>query len=312
MKFVLGIDSGGTKYRIRAADLSGNRIGESVGPCCSHYVLGIEGARGAVEAAIHTFLASFDGKPEECMAITCGTTGWDSEEDGRIIKDVYLRLKGFSCPVICMNDVELAFYSVLGTYGVLALAGTGSILYGRNTEGEEARVGGWPKGIMGDEGSGRYIDALALQHYSRYIDGCRPASSLTDAIAEVVGGPGRKRLMDFSAEVLLPECSSCDLAPIVNHAAETGDPWAVLILKEAAGALMNPLRELITMLHMEKLDLIPVGIWGGVIMNCRIYQEEFRRLLAADYPNTVIMCPEKDAVTGAVELALKQAETALG
>lgn len=305
MKYVLGIDSGGTKFKMKAADLSGHLLAEYAGPCSSHYVVGIDGAQELIASSVSACLKLFNGQPDECAALVCGTTGWDSDEDGDLINGFYQRLPGFFCPIRCMNDVELAFYTVLGETGVLALAGTGSIFYGRNTAGREARVGGWPKGLMGEEGSGRYIDALALRHYSRCLDGCRPVTELTNAIAEVVGGRGRKELMTYSETVLKPDFSTSNLTPLVNRAAESGDPWAADILRQAATALIEPLEDLIDMLNMNNDPALSVGLWGGVILNCRIYREEFRRLLTLRHPGTAIVLPQKDAAQGAVEWALR-------
>ena len=304
MKYVLGIDSGGTKYLIRASDLSGKTLGEYKGPCCSHYVGGPELARKRIGECVSACLATFGGKPEDCAALVCGTTGWDSEEDGVLINGFYHDLPGFDCPMLCMNDVGLAFHATLGDTGVLALAGTGSIFYGRTADGREARVGGWPKGVMGEEGSGRYIDALALRHYSRWLDGCREDSELLREIEKTIGEPGRKALMTYAETVSRPDFSSSNLTPAVNRAAEAGDPWAAGILKQAAAALMEPLAETIALLKLDREPSFRVGVWGGVILNCRIYQEEFSRLLKQAYPGAQLVLPQRDAADGAVDLAL--------
>ena len=39
MRYVLGIDSGGTKYLVRAARLDGTLLGMFTGPTCNHYYL---------------------------------------------------------------------------------------------------------------------------------------------------------------------------------------------------------------------------------------------------------------------------------
>ena len=45
--------------------------------------------------------------------------------------------------------------------GVIVIAGTGSIAYGRNREGQTARAGGWGFAIS-DEGSGHWIGRTAV------------------------------------------------------------------------------------------------------------------------------------------------------
>ena len=174
--YVLGIDSGGTKYLVRAAGPDGTVLGEYRGPGCSHYECPEAEAARRIQENLAGCLAGFGGRPQDCLGIVCGTTGYDSPEDGVILQRIYEGLQGFSCPVRCMNDVELAFHVACGRTGVLILSGTGSNCYGVNRQGRALRVGGWPSSIFGDEGSGRYIDTLAMRHYSRWMDGCRKDS----------------------------------------------------------------------------------------------------------------------------------------
>ena len=51
-----------------------------------------------------------------------------------------------------------------------------------------------------DEGSGRYVDAWALHHYSRWLDGCRPRTLLVEKISAELKIKTRKALMDYSAQ----------------------------------------------------------------------------------------------------------------
>ena len=62
--------------------------------------------------------------------------------------------------------------------GVVIVAGTGSIAYGRNARGEAARAGGWGY-VLGDEGSGYWIGRLALRAVVRQADGRGAATALT-------------------------------------------------------------------------------------------------------------------------------------
>ena len=303
--YVLGIDSGGTKYLVRAAAVDGTILGEFRGNTCSHYYLGKEKAARETLNNLGNCLARFGGRPQECLRIVCGSTGYDSPEDGALITNIYENLPGFDCPVYCVNDVELAHYIATGGVGVLALAGTGSIAFGRNKNGKEVRVGGWFKSIMGDEGSGRYIDAKALHHYSRWLDGCRPSSPLLKEIERVVGSPTRKALMDYSLHMASPPWPAANLGEMVDRAALEGDRYATQILHDAAACNFDLVQETIQLLHMEQEQNLCVGIWGSVLMNSAVQREEFKRLLLTHYPQTTISIPKKDAAQGAVDIALR-------
>ena len=59
--YVLGIDSGGTKYLVRAAALDGTILGEFRGNTCSHYYLGKEKAARETLNNLGNCLARFGG-----------------------------------------------------------------------------------------------------------------------------------------------------------------------------------------------------------------------------------------------------------
>ena len=302
--FVLGIDSGGTKYLVRAAALDGTILSEYKGAPCSHYRFSLEEAARLISDHLSACLALFGGRPQDCRAIVCGSTGYDSPEDGSILERLYALQSGFTCPVVCMNDVELAFHIACGRTGVIILAGTGSICFGKNADGETARVGGWHWGTFGDEGSGRYIDALVLAHYSRWMDGCRPDSPFLRDIREKTGITTRKELMDIGDRIAANTGDLPGLGPIVTRAAEEGDPYARKILSNAAQCLYSLTREAIVKLGLDHAEKLPVGIWGSVLMNSLPVRNELFRLLRQDFPRLLPCIPEKDAAQGAVEIAL--------
>lgn len=300
--YVLGVDSGGTKYLVRAAALDGTILGEYKGGTCSHYHLGEESAAQQILQCLEGCLQTFGGIPQDCACIVVGTTGYDSPEDGEILTRIYTSLPGFDCPAYCMNDVELAHYTVTGGVGVLTLAGTGSIVFGRGADGAECRVGGWMKSIFGDEGSGRWLDSRALHHYSRWMDGCRPDSALIRTIEARIGA-GRKALMDYSQMMAEPPWPNPNLSYELEQAAEQGDEYAQKILREAAACLFDMTDEAIRLLDLG--PCFPAGIWGGVLLNCSHVQAEFRRLLQEKYPRATLVTPTTDAAQGAVEIALR-------
>ena len=205
-----------------------------------------------------------------------------------------------------MNDVELAFRVACGETGVMILAGTGSICFGKNIKGESLRVGGWPCGIFGDEGSGRYIDALAMRHFSRWMDGCREDSWLLRNIQAKTGIRTRKELMDYAVRLGAMETADPGLGAFVSTAAEEGDPFAEEILLDAAQCLFRLTQEAIRKLGMDQEDDLPVGIWGSVLMQSRTVREELIRLLKETYPHLRMCLPQKDAAQGAVEIALER------
>ena len=301
-RYVLGIDSGGTKYLVRAAAPDGRILAEVRGAPCSHYQLGEEEATRRIAAHLAACVRQFGGRPEDCLYLMCGTTGYDSPEDGELLHQLYREL--VPCPVRVVNDVELAFLVTCGSSGLVTLAGTGSICYGRGPDGREMRLGGWPRAVFGDEGSGRYIDALALRHYSRWLDGSRPESAFLREIRERTGIVTRKELMDYAVR-MDTEGITPGLGAAVTGAAEAGDPWAGAILEDAAACLARLAEEAAGCLGFAPGDALRAGIWGSVLINAAPLRESFFRRLWETFPLAVPCMPEKDAVQGAVDLALE-------
>lgn len=309
MKYVLGIDSGGTKYLIRAAGLDSAPLGCDVGPAANHYTQPYDEVVRLIGESIDRCLAQFGGKREECAYLLSGSTGCDSEEDQALLDRLYRSLPGFSCPVCCVNDGELAHYTATGGEGVLLIAGTGSIAFGRNAAGQTHRVGGWPMSVMGDEGSGRYVDAWAMRHYTRYLDGVRERSPLIEHIERVTQVRTSKEMMDYAMAMFAPPWPTPQLGAAVSAAADDGDPWAKEILERAAACNFDLLDELARKLGYGKHDRFKVGLWGSTIVKGAYQRAQLTRLMLAAYPMAEIVIADRDAAQGAVAWALEKMDS---
>ena len=76
-RYVLGVESGGTKYLIKACDLQGRVLASYIGPSAYHYRVGNDTAAQRIAANVSACLEAFGGRPEDCLAITT-----IAEEDG--------------------------------------------------------------------------------------------------------------------------------------------------------------------------------------------------------------------------------------
>ena len=304
MKYILGIDSGGTKFLVRARALDGSLLGEYTGLPCRHDEIGEEETLHRAEQNIASCLSLFDGKRADCVQIAAGISGIDSDEDAAIIDRIYHSLAGFSCPITCLNDAELTHYTVTGGVGALVIAGTGSIAFGKNASGESCRVGGWIFSILSEEGSGSYITRRALHHFSRWMDECVEETELVRLTKKRLGISTRKQLMDFATQIATPPWELPSLSIEVNEAAAAGDPYAHAILTDAASCTFGLADAVVQKLHLYKEEQFKVGVWGSAIVKSKIHLGEFRRLFCEKYSNVKIVVPTEDAAEGACRLAL--------
>ena len=134
------------------------------------------------------------------------------------------------------TDVIAAFHDAFGDGpGVLLIAGTGSIAWGRAEDGREGRVGGWGHHI-GDEGSGYAIGVDALRRVARNADGRGPETNAArTSSSRRLGLAGIDGLVQWAATADGAEVAA--LAPVVAAAADGGDAVAGEILDHAVEEL---------------------------------------------------------------------------
>src|ERR1051325_7805372 len=143
---VLGIDAGGTKTLCLLADGDGAVLAEARGAGANLHVAGEAGVETTLRALIGSTLGAAGGVPD---AICIGMAGVDREDESDAIERIVRRIAG-ETRVLVVNDALIALVAGAGDApGVVIIAGTGSITYGRNARNEAARAGGWG-GIIGD------------------------------------------------------------------------------------------------------------------------------------------------------------------
>jgi N-acetylglucosamine kinase-like BadF-type ATPase len=171
-----------------------------------------------------------------------------------------------------------------GEPGVIAIAGTGSIAFGRNAAGKTARAAGWGY-MFGDEGSGFYITRQALRAALRSEEGWGPATSLSSVLLEATGAPDVNQLLHRLYTPEFPRSRIAALAKLVDQAAENGDATASNILNEAAQQLAIIAAAVRGQLFKPG-EAARVSYVGGVFRS-RMLLERFRMLVEMEDGNQV-------------------------
>ena len=131
---VLGIDGGGTYTRVVAADLEGRVLAFSKKG--GAHPEKNENPKQNVQSAIADALLMANQPPEAVTCIVGGFAGLNKPADKEWATK-YVKLPGINCPVIIVNDAEIAQYGAfLGSHGLLAIAGTGSTVLGKTETGK--------------------------------------------------------------------------------------------------------------------------------------------------------------------------------
>ena len=310
MRYILGIDSGGTKYLVKACTLQGEPLAEYVGPPAGHYRFERDEALRRINGNIDACLARFGGRRADCAYLVCGTTGLDSERDQGVVDGLDKGLPGFECPVLCVNDAQVAQFAVTGGVGAVVIAGTGSIAFGRSAQGQTARCGGWPPCIFGDEGSGTWISMRALNHLSRLMDGRAVPSLLSDRLLGALHLEKKEELIGVCIDIEHMCWKDPGLNAIVDEAAAQGDEYAVQILQEAACHTFALADAIVQQLGLHREPAFRVGAWGSAIVKSPLHFRFFKEKLEQKYPNVQVLIATEDAAMGACRMAMAHLEQA--
>ncbi len=230
---LLGLDGGGTHTRAVLAGLEGDVLGRGRAGPSNWATGGADAARRALAEAIGQALAGH--APQEVRAACLGLAGLDRPQDAaayRPVPDAW----GLGERTLLVNDAEIAWAGATGgAPGIVVVAGTGSVAYGRDGAGRAARAGGW--GLpFGDEGGAAWIAAEAIRRVLCGSDGRARPSALASVLCAAAGCADPLDLCRLpgggTAETALGA-----LAPAVTAAAAGGEPDALRIVERAAGEL---------------------------------------------------------------------------
>ncbi|MBI5053317.1 MAG: hypothetical protein HZB52_08630 [Chloroflexi bacterium] len=301
-KLLLGIDGGGSKTLALIADEDGNVIGRGSAESSNYHSVGKEKAYESLNNAIRFAFDDAKLSRQNFQAACLGLSGVDRPQDRAVIES-WAKENLSGTPLKIVNDAELVLAA--GTadgWGVAMICGTGSIVYGRNKNGETTRAGGWGY-LLGDEGSGYRIGLAALQAIARAHDGRDEKTILNQLILNHLSLSSPVDLIKYIYRERVPTTEIAALASFVEKAAEGGDAVATKILQEAAHELSLAVNSTVRQLRMT--GAIPCAQAGGVITRGKIIAAMFRQSAHAMGLALHPIQPVIEPAQGAIRLAQK-------
>lgn len=268
MKYIIGVDGGGTKTEAVAYDFQGNIIVTSV--------KGFANLLNNREKALNNIVDSIREimdvlKEDELVDLYLGIAGSEVGDNTKIIKDTIKNELKTEC--VLMNDAEIALKAMLrGNDGILTIAGTGSIAFGVKNN-SSVRCGGWGN-LLGDEGSGYKIAIDAIKRMIFEEENSLSKSELTRRIMKRLGAKSIGEVVTFVYSSTKDEIAS--LAEIVSILGEEGNKIAEEILVnegvDLAKTVINVYRKL-------KFESCSIALVGGVIRKAKILRKSFEKYL---------------------------------
>jgi glucosamine kinase len=299
----LGIDGGGSKTACVIGD-ENSVLGKGTSAGSNVVRVGERQARESLGAAVRQACAAAGVVPVQIERTCVGIAGGARSEIAETVRQLLSEFVSGEVEVV--GDMVIAMEAAFGSGpGVIVIAGTGSIAYGRNSEGKTARAGGWGFAIS-DEGSGHWIGRSAVAASMRAYDESETADVLLTSIMKFWNAPTREQLVLTANGSPSPDFAA--LLPTVVSAADAGDATARAVLT-TAGVELATLAKIVVGRLFGEGDSVPVAVSGGVFANCEPVQRVFYDRLRAEHPQVLPNATLVDPAKGALELARKGLRT---
>jgi N-acetylglucosamine kinase-like BadF-type ATPase len=297
MTIVLAVDGGGSKTHLAICDESGAVLGAATAGPSNWETVGLRGAADTIGDALDKALAASGLRRDQIEAAAFGLAGvdWPSDVDRLTTALASLRL---SCPMTLVNDSFIALRAgAQAPWGVAVIAGTGTVVAGRNRAGETFRTLGLGR-LLGDDGSASDVAEQVVRAVARAYVGRAPATSLTEGLRALMGAGSVEEMLEEYSRGGEPEL---DAAPLALEQAARGDAVAVGIIEWAAGELGNAAATVAGRLGMdgEPYELV---LSGGLF---RGGGELLETLISRAVPTALLTRLEVPPVSGAVLMALE-------
>lgn len=289
---VLGVDIGGTKTHAIAALARGGVLAEAVAGSSNVQNVSREQARAAIRDLFERLVLPPDPAPSR---VVIGSGGVDTPEDAAALRDLF-RPHLPEARIDVVHDTRLILAAGGARTGVGVIAGTGSVAWGINEAGAEARRGGWGY-LLGDEGSGYWFGREAVRHTLAVYNMDQPVDELGSLLLESCGVDAPEQLIGrFHGDT--DRAYWAGRAGLVFKAAAAGHAPSIALIDDGAAHLARIAAAVAGQLGLTG----PVVVGGGLGMNQPALQERFAAHAGA-LGLTNVSFLHRDPVFGAVDLA---------
>jgi glucosamine kinase len=306
--YFLGVDGGGTKTTCAVGDEVRVLATATAGP--SNIVrVGESQARASLHQGIRQACAAAGISPGQINRTCVGGSGAGRPELAAIVRDILAQI--ISTPIDVVGDMQIALEAAFDAGpGVIVIAGTGSIAYGRDRAGDTLRAGGWGFAV-GDEGSAHWIGRAAVRAVLRASDRESAQAVAGSALAkELFKAWGVSSIADLArAANSIPPPDFAALFPAVRN---SSGELAAAVLRNAGRELAETAAVVIGRLFvLAECPVVPVAMIGGVFRHATIVREVFYNELRRIDRRVDLNLNVVDPVEGGLRMARRAARSAL-
>ena len=309
MAYFLGIDGGGSKTTCVVGDEVAVLARVTTGPSNINRV-GETRARESLHEAIRQACEAAGIAPRQVHRACVGVAGVGNEETANAVRKMVAEI--MSAEIEVVGDMQIALEAAFGGGpGVIVIAGTGSIAYGRDAQGRTARAGGWGFAVS-DEGSAHWIGRSAVANLLRAIDQEEKVAAGTPLFLEL------RAVWNFHSvdELVWSTNSGADFAALfsaVLAAADAGDAVAKRVLAQAAVELAR-----LAGIVMHRLfgsgdtSRVSLAMVGGVFRHAKPVREAFQKEICMANLKAHLNPEVVEPVQGALQRAREAGRECLG
>ena len=303
MKYFLGIDGGGTHTTAWLADGNLTPLARVKAGPSNPVKVGAANSQRELARVYRKALRDARIRPAILDGVCAGLAGGDSAP----IQQSMLRWMRKAIPArahLITTDAAITLAAALGeSQGIIVIAGTGSIAFGRDRQGGILRVGGWGN-QFDDAGSGFDIGRKAILAALRAHDGRGKATSLAPAICREL----QISTITQAVPMALTPQKIAGLFPLVKQQASEGDAVARRLCLEAAADLAELATTIIVRLRWKR-HAVPIVCSGGIFQSSSFIRRAFTRRIHEYAPRARVTLLKREPVEGALLLAMQRTKS---
>jgi glucosamine kinase len=307
--YYLGVDGGGSKTTCAVGDETSRLEIVTAGPSNITRV-GKVRAREALHQAIRQACATAKIELRQVQRICIGAAGAGRAEVAAAVREMVAELIPGEIDVV--GDMEIALEAAFGTGpGVIVVAGTGSIAYGRDAMGRTTRAGGWGFAIS-DEGSAHWIGRTTVSAVLRAVDKEVGDEKDIQSVAEALLLFRELKVfwklhsLDEFVRTVNSNPDFAMLFPSVVTAADAGDSLAQSVLRQAGEELAKLAAIVIRRFFAEDAagpPAVGLAMVGGVFRHSSQVREEFCNEVRKMHAQITLNANVVEPVIGALQMA---------
>lgn len=297
MNYIIGIDGGGTKTIGQLNTIDGEEIADIKAGPSNYHVVGVETTHRVLKEIIESLTSRIDWSNNN-LIMCIGMAGLGREDDKKVINEICDKIE-ITTQRILTHDAHIALVGGIGKpEGIIVISGTGSIVYGIDSHGNEIRAGGWGY-LIGDEGSGYDIAIKGLQAVAKTSDKRQPSTILTELYLSTLNLQDPKQLIRWVHASDRDEIAK--LSDVVFRGMENGDRTAINIIETATDELVCAIQAVLRQTAFN--DTINIVLNGGNLIHQPLFSENLENKIYEKINNINVMTPKHDPVYGAFLLA---------